>query len=1188
MRLKSVEINGFKSFPDRVEINFDSGIIAIVGPNGSGKSNVVDAVRWVLGEQSSKTLRGGKMEDVIFSGTQGRRAVGMAEVSLVIDNADGELPTPLTELKVTRRLYRSGESEYLMAGRSVRLRDIHELFMNTGIGRDGYSLIGQGKIAEVLSNRSEDRRAIFEEAAGISKFRYRRNESQRRLEATEDNLIRLREIQNGYAQRVGPLKQQSEKARKYLDYREEKKALEIDVWLEQLDQTKDRISRWQDNYLIATSQLEELTLRQQDVEQELDRLAERASRINLETDEALRSQRELEQQAAQAKSEAAVTENELAHNRQRQESLVESAALSKERLLALQARDVQMAEDQKRLTEQGSALRQQMEQLLLQAEDGSLKEVEQTIVRKRTEQFDLLDALGRNRAEAANCETALAAKKEEETQVEAELAALEKEISLAQQRLSETEALLKQQEESPQRAENSVGGYEKKHAVRMQRLQEERQALEDLTRKRMQTEQRLHALKELEQNLEGFSGAVKLILREKQHGRLAGVHGAVSSLIETEKRYALAIETALGGALQYLVVDTEQQAKAAIAMLKARNAGRATFLPLSAVQHRSGETPPREGEGIVGSAAELVSCDERYRPLIDTQLGRTLVVREIDHAISLAKQHRYRFRIVTLDGQLVNVGGSLTGGSAVRGAGMLSRRGEIEALAKQASDEQAEEEAAAVRVKAAQQEAAKVLAESQGAQAERQTAREEQIRLLGELSSARAALELLLRSREALFLRRDRAQEGQNEALASLEKVKRRQSELRLRQEEGAKLLSELEQSYEEQSEALNALMRRSSELRLALTACERDASTLEESRRETAELLALQGLDRDRLETELQALVQDRERLDQELASLRESALAHERQAAQRLAQMARLSEERDAAERTQVSLRTQERALAEQREGLVKEQMRCEAQKAQVEAERDALIGALWDEYELTASMALELRTPMADRAAAQRRIAELKHAIKALGHVNVDAIEEYKTVKEQFDYYTAQVGDLEVSKAELEKLIAQLTAEMQTIFKEQFHVIESYFKQIFSDLFGGGTASLSLSDPSDVLESNIELRVQPPGKIINNLSALSGGEQALTAIALYFAILRVHPSPFVILDEIDTALDEVNVVRLANYYKRFTEKTQLILVTHRRGVMEMADVLYGITMQEQGVSKILRIDVNDVERRIHLRAT
>ena len=1188
MRLKLVEINGFKSFPDKVSISFDEGLIAIVGPNGSGKSNVVDAVRWVLGEQSSKTLRGGKMEDVIFSGTQHRKAVGMAEVSLVLDNADGALPTPLTEVRVTRRLYRSGESEYLLAGRPVRLKDIHELFMNTGIGRDGYSLIGQGKIAEVLSSRSEDRRAMFEEAAGISKYRYRRTESLRRLEAAESNLVRLRDILQGYATRVGPLRTQSEKARRYLDMRQERRGLEINVWLERLEQTKDLISKSADDCEIVTAQLEELAQRQQQFEQETASLDLQVQEVTVQMDDVLRSQRELEQRMAQTRSDAAVMENELRHNRERQDAVKKGMENSQERRQALLDRQAAAQAKGAELAAHREELQARLALLTERATGGLLEQTQQRMAQLRMEQLDLGDALGRCRAEVANAEAAGSAQGENEARAQAELGAQEQAVQQAQRQAEQAESGRSEKQELLLRAQNALGGYEKKLATRREKEEAAQQAHRQAQERRTQAEQRLRALEDLEKSREGFSGAVKLVLQEAEHGRLPGVHGALSSLIETGQETALAIETALGAAMQHIVVDNEQQAKRAIFLLKSRNAGRATFLPLSAVQPRQGDRLPREGEGIVGVASELVSCEEAYRALLSSLLGRTLVTRDIDSAIAVAKRHGYRFRIVTLDGQMVNAGGSLTGGSQVRGAGMLTRRNEIEALTQQVRQLEQEEQAAGRQVQQCAEERRRVEAEMQGGLSELQTAREQHIKSEAECESTKAALGLLLSGCEAMRERQEQARRAREEALALLKKAQEEQTALLLRQSVLEGELAALEAEHSQQAQKVAGEMQEISDCRMALTAAQRDEQALLEACRQTRELLDLQDTDCGQLKEELSALVRQEGELVQSIQAALEGEKGSGLEAEALVRSTEQLTQQREQAESRRSALRLEEKELSQQRENLVREQERCEAQRAQVQSEHDGIVASLWDEYELTVSGAKELRTPMESAAAARRRIAQLKQDMKALGHVNVDAIEEYKQVKQQFDFYSAQVEDLEVSKKELEGMISDLTKEMQGIFSRQFEVINRHFGQTFADLFGGGKAMLSLDDPSDVLESGIELRVQPPGKVINNLSALSGGEQALTAIALYFAILQVRPSPFVILDEIDTALDEVNVVRLANYYKRFTQKTQLILITHRRGAMEAADVLYGITMQERGVSKLLKIDVNDVERQINLRAT
>ncbi|MPM09312.1 Chromosome partition protein Smc [bioreactor metagenome] len=1180
MKLKSIEIVGFKSFPDAVTLTFGSGITAVVGPNGSGKSNIVDAVKWVLGEQSTKSLRGGKMEDVIFSGTAIRKPTGLSEVSLVIDNADGSLPTPLSEVKVTRRLYRSGESEYLIAGRPVRLRDINELFMNTGLGRDGYSLIGQGKIAEVLSVRGEERRVIFEEAAGISKYRYSRIESERRLKSAEENLVRLRDILSGYASRVEPLRVQSEKAKKYLELHGERRQLEINIWLDAIEKSKEQTAKARIDFETVAAQLEEISAKQDGIEKSLEELSQQTAAANVGLDETVRAQRELEEASAATRSGMAVMENDIRHGTERIAQLESTAATDAklgERLAAEREtlnRQLAMQDEKK------TALLCEIdavEELLRAGEDLQLME---QIAQIEAQISDTAVKEAECRLEIGTANASLAALDENRRRRDGDKSVRETKLEEVRHKAAELEAALAERLRRCRSADNVGTGHKKIVDARTEKLAAVDEELVKLARTMAEKAERRRLLEGLEQSMEGFSGAVRAVLKAAEQGRLRSIHGTVASLIATEDKFSTAIETALGYAMQNVVTDTEGDAKAAIALLKERGAGRATFLPIATIRGRTME-PPKAGAGYCGIASQLVKTDARYREIIDNLLGRTVVAEDLDAGLSIARDNGYKFRVVTLDGQVVNSGGSMTGGSLAKETGILSRRGEITALESELSQMEARRNALRDdRVRFAE-ELATAKANLEAALAEGRVAKEEAIRFESELAAANKEAAGL--SDEQGWLQRAHEEESVKErALTDLVKgAQATESELTEKKAELEEKTAELAGLLAAERNRLTGLRERVAALRVDALMASRDMEQTQLDLDKNREATQLNSTDSGDRTAEILRLTEENTRLRGEISKLEEA----ERQADIRreglAVRAAELTTMRDEAESRQSGLRRELKETGELKEKLVKEHTRLENKLAAISSDCDNSVARLWDEYELTVSSAAALRTPVESLTAANRRIAELRGAIKELGNINIDAIEEYKEVKERYEFYTDQIEDLDRARAELDEVIGELTQQMKVIFAEQFKIINDNFAKTFADLFGGGSAKLILSDPSDVLESGIEIQVQPPGKLINNLSALSGGEQALVAIALYFAILGVRPSPFVILDEIDTALDEVNVVRLGNYYKNFTDNSQLILVTHRRGAMEAADLLYGVTMQEKGVSKVLRMDVCEVEK-------
>ena len=1186
MFLKSLELQGFKSFPDKTVLRFDKGITAVVGPNGSGKSNISDAIRWVLGEMSAKSLRGSRMEDVIFGGTVTRRAQGFAEVTLSIDNGGHELPVDGEEIRVTRRYYRSGESEYLLNGTEVRLRDIYELFMDTGLGRDGYSVIGQGRIAEIVGAKSEDRREIFEEAAGISKYRYRKEDSERRLAAAEENLARLRDILSELESRVGPLREQSEKAKKYLALAADKKTLEVGLWLHTLDRQREALREHENRLELARAQYEEIGGRLDDAAQRIENTYLEAQKAAAQADSLRAAAQSDEEAAVRLEAQTAVVENDIARNdgdierihaeMREVENLGQAHEAERtqrhEQLAGLEAKLTALRGERAECERGAFSLSAQSEQLSARWEEisAALGQRNAAISSAKLEQ---------NTAEAAAAH--IAARLDA---IGGDTGARESRRSDAQRALTECDAQAQKAQEKEQALVNSLHGYELKENSRRERLHRIEEQERTLSLQASGRLQRANMLADLERNLEGFSHSVRMVMRESAHGRLTGVDGPVSRVIRTPAAYAVAVETALGAAAQHIVVENEEDAKAAIACLKRNDGGRATFLPLTSIH---GSLLNVSGcsacEGYVGIAAALLDYDARYEGIVRSLLGRTVVARDLDCAVAMARQFRYGFRIVTLDGQLVNAGGSLTGGSSGKNAGLLTRTAEIETLRQQAAELGTQLEKTRGEKKTAEAELAALEASVSGVRGELKTVQEDRIRLEAEHRRLAEQAQALTADIDALEaeqtdctrqLAEQRAlAEGAAQRAASLEQeAQAREDELsRLGADRGA-----IEKQREEQSARLTVL-------RLDIVGCDKDAQAV---RQAIGELERQASGRSDRIEELKRREEELRGRSAEAAETIRK--LKADAQALHQKAEESRRQAEEKAQERQQIEqrgtqLRAAERSLTDDREKISKELARLEERKTQSQAEYDTLISRLWEEYELTRSQAEQTVPRITDAAAAQKTLTGIRKQIKDLGDVNVGAIEEYKEVSQRYDFLKAQTDDVEKSRAELDKLIGDLTASMRDIFARRFEEINRHFSHTFVELFGGGSASLRLTDPEDVLGSGIEIIVQPPGKIIKSLAALSGGEQSFVAIALYFAILKVRPSPFCVLDEIEAALDDANVQRYAAYLRRMCGSTQFIVITHRRGTMEEADVLYGVTMQDEGVSKLLRLNVDELAEKL-----
>ncbi len=1188
MYLKAIEMQGFKSFPDKTVLTFGKGITAVVGPNGSGKSNLSDAMRWVLGEQSTKNLRGSKMEDVIFSGTDSRRAVGFAEVTLKLDNSDMALNNPKKEVTVTRRYYRSGESEYRLNGEQARLRDIHELFMDTGLGRDGYSMISQGKVETLISGKSEDRRDMLEEAAGISHYRYRRADAMRRLNQAEENLLRLRDILTELESRVGPLKTQSEKAQKFLEYAGEKKDLEIGIWLYTIEKTKNDLREHEKKITIAEAQYSEVCKSLEEITEKIDLSFSETQRITVSVDEIRRACGQLEEQAALLESQIAVQENTILHNNETIERIEREKGEENDTdtQIATQIADAQSAIEKLNaiITEKKAELASFSGELDILSDENSKSA--QRSVELSEEMSSLSIRLADNRVIASTAESSV-------EEIENRISLIDKGTELRKPVLEELLSQVKSaEEELSQNAErnkelnNSLSGVRLLYEKRTEKLNSLKEKESSLRNEIQIKNSRLTMLCDLEKNMEGYQGSVKAVMREVRHGVLKGIHAPVSQIISAKDKYSLAIETALGAQIQNIVTDTENDAKKAIGYLKESHAGRATFLPITAIKGKLLEEKGLEDcYGYVNLASNLVEYDKKYEEIIKSLLGRTVVSEDLDSAIAIAKKYNYKFKIVTLDGQVVNAGGSMTGGAKLQNAGILSRGNELEKLKNQITEMEEKLTLLVKDVETQQESLSAVTAEFEGCKAEIATLAEDKIRIEGLLALRRGNYENTLNSQtesdnEKSRLK-DRITEINEGAAAAKEQVAVLQEELDRVEGELSALTGDRE-SLREKRERLTA---DAAEINLSIATSEKE---IEAKNEEIQRLNGRSTGHKDKL-TQLNSEIEEIQKRNSEIRE-RIEILCGEAEGlrTQSSASKERISIEiskREGYEQESAKLRILEREKTEERERIGGEKARLAERKETMEKEFEDISNKLFDEYELTRREAEELDIVIEDIPAAKRRLNELKGKIRGLGNVNVSAIEEYKEVSERYNFMFTQVSDVEKSKAELIKLITELTGKMGVQFKEQFDKINFSFGQTFAELFGGGKASLVLTDESDVLECDIDIKVQPPGKNVQNISLLSGGEKGLSAIALLFSILKINPCPFCIFDEVEAALDDVNVVRYANYVRRMTQNTQFILITHRRGTMEEADMLYGVTMQEKGVSKLLELKTAEMATKFDL---
>ena len=1184
MYLKRIELQGFKSFADKTVIEVHDGVTAIVGPNGSGKSNISDAIRWVMGEQSAKTLRGGKMEDVIFAGTQKRKPLGFAQVSLVLDNSTHFLPVDYDEVEITRRVFRSGESEYLINKNACRLKDINELLMDTGLGRDGYSIIGQGKIAERVSSKGDERRQIFEEAAGISKYRYRKNEAERKLFHTGENLVRVRDILSELSERVEPLKKQSEKAMKYLDLREELKGIETSALLEIIDRKREEAQKTAKIYDDAVSRFEKSKKTLEEYNAKSDELYSGMR----EEDEKLSALREklssLESDKAAIDNKDAIIKNNIENHKvnifridtelsgwsKRGEALKEDMArLEKEKiglssrfdelardLLALEQTDAQLA---KNTAERTAALEKaRNEALLLRQKKGEAQ--------SRIESIDLI---------TQNIET-------RRFSIEVDIASANDNAARLRMKCRELEEKSKQADSESEKRQDAVFSANQAFHDANKKSAQLKEEYNVMTKRLGEKQGRLKMLEEMERGLEGYARGVRELLKAEKDGRYKGaLIGVLSKLVTVEKKYTTAVETALGNAMQNIVVETEQQAKQAIEYLKANNIGRVTFLPISSQEGKRLDNEERvlQNDGIICIAADVADCDRSIKNVVEALLGRTVIAEDMDSAIKLARATHYKFKIVTLSGELLAPGGSVTGGSVNRAQALLGRKDEIELLKKECEKllketQKLEDNIDDLADSAEESRRTEAKCREQFSEAENKA-----MKLKAEYEMKKNLLEIAEERKVKLENEKEQIASQKTDTDATLKKL----HEV-LENSDG--LIENAERTVQKMQEAVReATLTREKhsekiiDKKMEMNSAQKDVE-IAQSRIEDIQKSA------DNSVSDYNDRVEQKRAEEQRIGALEEEILQNDMHRKQCEAATETVREElkarsaqRGGNDALLEDIREKTKTLNDEILAMQGEVVRIENRKGKIEEELESAANRLWEDYELTYNSALEIKKDIGSLPEAQKKISSLKASIRALGNINVDSIEEYKEVKNRYEFMNNQVEDMQKAKSNLEKLISEMIAVMREQFAKKFDIINELFGKSFVDLFGGGKAEVKLLNPLDTLESPIEIEVQPPGKKLQSITLLSGGEHALTAIALLFALLQVSPAPFLVLDEIEAALDDENVYRFGDYIRNYGNNTQFVVITHRRGTMEAADVLYGVTMQERGVSRLLSMKLEDV---------
>ena len=1183
MYLKRLELQGFKSFADKTVLDFGKGVTTVVGPNGSGKSNISDAIRWVMGEMSAKSLRGANMQDVIFAGTQTRKQVNYAQVNLVLDNSDKMFPIDYDEVVVTRKVFRSGESVYQINNSDCRLRDIHELFMDTGLGRDGYSMIGQGNVSQILSTKADDRRSFFEEAAGVSKYKHRKDEATRKLASVSENLLRINDVTAELERQLGPLENQSKKARKYIELYDEYKGLDVSMCLINLAKNAELFENAKELYNSISGEIDDLRSQESEMEAKQNELYLKSSQKDEEQSAKNNELIDNEAKSMICTNEISICENDIKNNNALCERI-----------------DKEIAE----LENKSEQAKEQIEQFLKSVEEQTIQKQElingfeeiqnsnseifeklnvckNDIEKLQTEVIEKMNDVSSTKAKAQGIENLRSSFIERKETVMVEIANHGSGVENVKNEIKQTEDSISKNTEKADAMRKRVDNLNEKINSAQRENNDKRDELSRLNVSLNSKTSQKKILEGMENDYEGFSRSVKVVMTAPELKK-ASIYGTVSGIIDVDKQYVVAIETALGGAMQNIVVENEEDAKAAINHLKNTRGGRATFLPISAVKYRELEEAGKvtSCKGYVGIASSLVKYDRKYDSVIKSLLARVVVIDNMDNAVECAKQFGYRFKIVTLDGELLNAGGSISGGSVNKSSGFLSRSAEIKALGEQITAITLDIKKLTKEIETADNDINNLKSQLENYNP-----------LLREYENEILVAKNNLEHLKGVLSSSDSSEKSLSDELAQID------AQLSSSADEVAKLINDarvLERSIEtlnaqikEKEEEFEAASREKDEranklmdetLRLKTIENEilninKSIEDLRVSNDENAKAIQNKLSDKQELcEKNIQLEAQIKAK-NEEIEQIKETSDKIK-------ADIERIEKEKQAVVEGLKGITNSNKELTDRLMTLQQELSKAEAKQLKYETDSENIITRLWDEYELTQTTAEEIKNEIEDVGAAKQRVAELKGKIKALGSVNVDAIEEYVTCKERYDFLSKQKTDLEESQENLNKVIESMQELMEEHFQKQFEEINKAFSRVFNELFGGGRGRLYLSDPDDIMESGIEIEVQLPGKGLQNINLYSGGEKSFIAIALLFAILEVKPTPFCFLDEIDAALDDVNVARFATYLKNYLSETQFIVITHRRGTMEAANIMYGVTMQEKGVSKLLSLQIDEVE--------
>lgn len=1186
MYLKRLEMYGFKSFADKTVLEFMPGITTVIGPNGSGKSNISDCIRWILGEQSIKSLRGAKSEDIIFAGTQNRKSLGFAEGSLVIDNTDGKLPIEYTEVTVTRKIYRSGESGYFINKTPCRLKDILELFMDTGIGKDGYSIIGQGKIDEILSNKSEDRRKIFEEAAGIVKYRTRKEESEKKLEQTKVNLLRINDIVSEIESSIGPLKTQSEKARKFLDLREELKGIEVGLFLYNIEDYKNKIAELKENLdIFETQKVKEeeknnnLQLEKEEIKRKIDELLEQIEKTQNIGFESEKRKEQLNSEIGIANERISNNkENDVRYDKEIEELIQKNKDLEEEKQSKIDKKENLLNNKEKfdrELKEKEAELEKYSKTLSEKALEieGKKHIVESNIDQK----YDLIGIINTEKANFDNIEKREKTLKSEKQDTISEL----DKVRTQKEEIAKT---FYEIQKNRNEVVKSIEEMNSKKIESTEKINSFETRINNLQNEYRMKESRYKFLVETEREKEGYTRSVKLLLEgiEKNSNLKKGVNGVLANLISVDSKYETAIEMALGASIQNIVTDTEEEAKKLVNYLRENKLGRASFLPITSVKGTKLSKLDKNGvNGVIGIASDLVEVNNKYDGILQNLLGRTVIVENIDSAVSLAKKNNYSFKIVTLEGDVINPSGAISGGSVQKKTVSLLGRGkEIKALEKELKDIKTNIEKIQKEEEDYKLEISEVLEKFESEQKKLQeieivyaTENQKQENIKLEILKQEAKLEKLKEDLAELEKEKEDCAQKQKITQEEMEKIEAENSSLNI-------IIEEFTNTNKDNQKYIDDLNFDITNLKISVSSFDESETSIDEMVERINNDITNNNTSIENKKKLKNEIIQLNKELEEKIISVNAQISELEKEVSSSSEEVESLKKERTAKNEKMVSLEKEIEEQLAKIEDIKNQISKIDVKNSKIELELNQVVNKMWEEYELTPNNTGDIKK-VDNPTEVQRKVNELRSQIKDLGSVNIDSINEYKELKERYDFMSEQRLDLEEASNKLKKVINEMTNTMKEQFATQFKVINKNFGEVFKELFGGGKAELILADENNILECGIDIAVQPPGKKLQNMMLLSGGEKAFTAIALLFAILKINPAPFCVLDEIEAALDDVNVYRFAEYLKKFVSTTQFLVITHRKGTMEAADTVYGITMEEKGISKLLSMKLEEAKR-------